>query len=85
VSGLARQEDVEAGQWAPWQPELVDIPARLCPERGVWFHVREGMRGLLVADERGVGHIDILTEPASHYYLVMTRSDRMPVLILERI
>ena len=85
VSGLARREDVEAGQWAPWHPELVDIPACLCLERGVWFHVREGVRGILVADERGVGHVYVLTEPATHYYKIMTRSDRMPVLIGERI
>jgi hypothetical protein len=27
----------------------------------------------------------MLTEPASHYYQIMTRNDRMPVLIGERI
>jgi hypothetical protein len=34
------------------------------------------MRGILVQD-----HVYMLTEPASHYYEVMTRHDRMPVLI----
>src|SRR5262245_54739706 len=30
VSGWARTEDVEAGQWTRWNPELVVIPAFLC-------------------------------------------------------
>lgn len=54
-------------------------------ERGVWFSVREGMRGLLVPDERGCAVAYMICESASHYYHVMTRSSRMPVLIEERI
>jgi hypothetical protein len=43
------------------------------------------MRGLLVPDERGIAVCYMICEPASHYYRIMTRSDRMPVLIDERI
>jgi hypothetical protein len=38
-----------------------------------------------VRDEQGRPHVYMLTEPASHYYNVMTKADRMPVLIGERI
>lgn len=54
-------------------------------ERGRWFAVREGMRGILVPDERGMAVCVMLCEPASHYYRVMTGSTRMPMLIGERI
>jgi hypothetical protein len=65
--------------------EPVVIPATMGLEKGVWFRVREGIRGLLVRDERGAEAAYMLCEPASHYFRVMTRSERMPVLIGERI
>ena len=61
----------------------VDIPATFGLDRGVWYLVRQGMRGLLVPDERGMAVVYMICEPATHYYRVMTRSDRMPVLIDE--
>jgi hypothetical protein len=85
LTGWARLEDLEAGQWRHWQPEPVDIPACFGFDKGIWFQVREGIRGILVRDEKGNPHVYLLTEPASHYYQIMTRSDRMPVLIGERI
>jgi hypothetical protein len=63
----------------------VDIPASVGYESGVWFAVREGIRGVLVHDERGIPIVYMVCVPASHYYHVMTRSRRMPVLIGERI
>ena len=66
---------------SPW----VDIPAILGFDRGVWYAIRQGIRGLLVEDERGNAVVYMICEPASHYYRIMTRSDRMPVLIGERI
>jgi hypothetical protein len=75
---------VEAGGWLPFGAEPVDIPATLALERGVWFAVREGIRGLLVRDEQGVERVYMVCEPATHYFRIMTRSDRMPVLIGER-
>ena len=76
---------VEQGYWRHQEAIPVDIPASLGFDRGVWYSVREGMRGLLVPDERGMAVVYMLCEPASHYYQVMTRSRRMPVLIGERI
>ena len=52
---------------------------------GVWYAIRQGVRGVLVKDERGVERVYVVCEPASHYYAVMTRSAWMPVLIGERI
>ena len=76
---------VEAGYWRHLEPIPVDIPATIGLDRGVWFRIRQGIRGLLVPDERGNAVVYMICEPASHYYRVMTRSARMPVLIDERI
>jgi hypothetical protein len=63
----------------------VDIPATLGLDRGIWFQIKEGVRGILVRDETSRQHVYMLTEPASHYYNVMTRHNRMPVFIGEKI
>lgn len=78
-------ETVNQGGWRGLEAVAVDIPATLALERGVWFRVRQGARGLLVPDERGCAVVYMICEPSSHYYQVMTRSSRMPVLIEERI
>ena len=84
-SGWVSIEEMEAGRWQSLNPEPVDIPATLGLERGIWFQVKEGIRGILVRDETTKQHVYMLTEPASHYYQVMTRHNRMPVLIGETI
>ena len=84
-TGWARLATVEAGVWAGWEAEPVEVPASLGFDGGVWYAVRQGLRGVLVSDERGAAHVYPLCEPASHYYRVMTRSEWMPVLIGERI
>jgi hypothetical protein len=64
----------------------VDIPATGGLDgRGVWYLIEQGVRGLLVPDERGCAVAYMICEPASHYYNVMTGSRRMPVLIGQRI
>ena len=80
-TGWCRQESLEAGRWARLRPEPVEIPAALGLEKGVWFLIPEGIRGILVRDERARPHVYMLTQPASHYYQIMTRHDRMPVLL----
>lgn len=80
-TGWAMQEGL-----ATWgQPEAVEIPATFGFDRGVWFQIRQGLRGIMLPDEQGQQHVYLLTEPASHYYRIMTRNTRMPVLIGERI
>jgi hypothetical protein len=46
--------------------------------------LHEGIRGLLVRDERGVESAYMICEPATHCYQVMRRSQRILVLIGER-
>jgi hypothetical protein len=84
-SGWTWQSTIEQGYWAGLGGERVNIPANLALEQGVWYRVRSGLRGLLVPDERGLAVDYVICEPASHYYRTMTKSDRMPVLIGERI
>ena len=84
-TGWTWMSTVQEGYWRDLDPIPVDIPATIGLERGVWFRIRQGIRGLLVPDERGNAVVYMICEPASHYYQVMTRSTRMPVLIEERI
>jgi hypothetical protein len=77
---------VEAGGWGDRIVEPVVIPATMGLDKGVWYRIREGIRGLVVQDERRLLRVYIICEPASHYYQVMTRGSRwMPCLIDERI
>jgi hypothetical protein len=84
-TGWCRQESLAAGKWRWLEPEPVDIPADFGLEKGVWFQIVEGMRGVLVRDERDRPHVYMLTQPASHYYATMTKHDRMPMLIGQEI
>ena len=84
---LAKQEDwdeaVDAFK-AAYEAQPVEIPAVAGLHNGVWFRIRQGVRGLIVeADEVRAAYM--LVEPASYYYKIMTRSERMPVLIGEHI
>jgi hypothetical protein len=85
VGGWTRQATAESGYWSESGAELVDIPAALGLDGGIWYAIRQGLRGVLVKDERGVERVYVVCESASHYYSVMTRSAWMPVLIGERI
>ncbi len=85
VTGWTWQATVEAGTWKKWHGEPVDIPATMVLDHRVWYAVRQGLRGILVRDERAEPVVYLVCEPASHYYEVMTRSKWMPVLIGERI
>ena len=84
-TGWCQQESLDSWRSGGWlQPELVEIPANFGLEKGIWFQVVEGMRGVVVRDESAAPHVYMLTQPASHYYEVMTRHDRMPVFIGEQ-
>ena len=84
-TGWTWLETINTGGWRGLDPIPVDIPVTLGLERGVWFRIRQGIRGLLVLDERSTAVVYMICEPSTHYYQVMTRSNRMPVLIEERI
>jgi hypothetical protein len=85
TTAWTRLETLERGGWGERAPAPVVIPAGLALDGGIWFRVRQGVRGVVVGDERGDPVVYVLVEPASHYYTVMTRSAWMPVLLGERI
>ena len=79
--GWCGSETLEAGKWRWLEPQQIEIPADYGFDKGVWYQVTQGIRGILVRDEQERPHAYILTVPASHYYKIMTRSSRMPILI----
>jgi hypothetical protein len=82
-TGWTWKETVESGRWTELEPEPVVVPATFGFMNGVWFKVKQGMRGLLVRDRTGNPVVFLLSEPATRYYQVMTRADWMPVLVGE--
>lgn len=84
-TGWCQRESLEAGRWRGANPQPVDIPANYGLEKGVWFPITQGIRGILVRDERSEPHVYMLTKPASHYFQTMTKHDRAPVLIDQEI
>jgi hypothetical protein len=51
-TGWCRQESIEAGKWRWLKPEPVEIVANYGLEKGVWFHIEQGIRGVVVRDEQ---------------------------------
>lgn len=85
-TGWTWLETIQGGGWRGVDAIPVDVPATYGLDgRGVWYVIEQGVRGLLVPDERGSAVVYLICEPASHYYEVMTGSRRMPVLIDQRI
>jgi hypothetical protein len=81
--GWTWEETVASGWWSQLAPEEVVIPASFGLMNGVWFKVKQGMRGLLVKDRAGEPVVFMLTQPATRYYEIMCRADFMPVLVDE--
>jgi hypothetical protein len=82
-TGWTWQTTVEAGRWSALEPEPVEILATYGLVNGVWFRVKQGMRGLLVRTRIGEPVVYMICEPSTRYYRVMTRAEWMPVLIGE--
>jgi hypothetical protein len=82
-TGWTWRATVEAGRWSALAPERADVPATYGFANGVWYRVRQGMRGLLVRDRGGLPTVYLICEPATRYYKVMTRAEWMPTLIDE--
>src|ERR1051326_8926547 len=53
---------IEERRWADRHGYPVDIPATMGLENGVWFRIREGVRGVLVADEHGIDVVYMICE-----------------------
>ena len=84
-TGWCRNESLQAGKWRWLSPEPVEIPADFGLEKGVWFQINQGMRGIVVRDEIQQPHVYMLTQQASHYYQTMTKHERMPILLGQEI
>jgi hypothetical protein len=82
-TGWTWLETVESGGWTWATPEPVVVPAVYGFEKGIWFKITEGIRAILVTGPDGTPHAYMLCEPATRYYRVMTRSERMPCLLGE--
>ncbi len=80
-TGWTWKSTVESGYWSEIGGVFVDIPATFAYDRGVWMHVQQGIRGILVPDEKRWAVCYMMCEPSSHYYQIMTKSNRMPVFI----
>lgn len=83
-TGWCRWESFEAGKWRWLSPEPVDIPADYGLEKKVWFPITTGLRGVIVRDEVDVPHVYMLTQAASASYESLTKHERMPLLIDQR-
>ncbi|MBX9579344.1 MAG: hypothetical protein K2X87_03470 [Gemmataceae bacterium] len=82
-TGWTWRTTVEAGGWGQVEAEPVEIPASFALSNGIWYAVKEAIRGVRVLDERGEPAVYLMIEPASHYFRVMTRAEWMPVLVGE--
>jgi len=79
--GWLSLEQVAAGLLASAHPEEVVIPANLGHQKGTWFVINEGIRGVVI-ETRGGRVVYMLTEPASNYYRNMTeQSPMMPIFV----
>lgn len=85
VSGWCPREALEAGLWSHLRPREVFVPASFGWDRGVWYQIREGLQGILIRDRERQPRVYVLTQPATHYYEVMTRNNREPVMVGETI
>lgn len=83
TTGWTWRETVEAGRWSALEPEPVEVPAAYGLMNGVWYRVKQGMRGLLVRTRAGEPVVFLICEPSTRYYRVMTRAEWMPVLVGE--
>lgn len=73
-------ESLTEGRWSWLQPTEVNIPATYACDRGVWYLVTEGIRGVVV-EERDRHVVYPISQQATHYYEVMTRNRRMPIFV----
>ena len=74
-------EHVAQGLIAGAHPDDVVIPASLGCQKGTWFLIAEGIRGVVIR-ARGGPVVYMLTEPASNYYRNMTeQSPTMPLFV----
>ncbi len=80
-TGYCKRESFEDGRWKYLNPSEVKILASTACTKGVWYQVREAIKGVILLDDDGQEFCYLMTEPATHYFKTMTGAERMPVLI----
>jgi hypothetical protein len=70
---------LHAGKWNFLRPSEVWIPASRGLEKGVWFPITSGIRGIVVRDEQQTEHVYMMTTESTAEYRQLTRHHRMPV------
>ena len=77
---VSANRTVADGQLAGVPDEAV-IPANFGHQKGTWFLITEGIKGVVI-QTRGGPVVYMLTEPASNYYRNMTeQSPTMPLFV----
>src|SRR5437588_530980 len=67
-TGWARVESLEAGKWSHMRPQPVLIPVTHGVEKGNWFEIEHGIRGVMVR-KGGDQRVYMLTDEASPEFL----------------
>ena len=79
--GWVSLEDIAEGVLANAHPEEVIIPANLGQQKGTWFVINEGIKGIVITT-RGGPVVYMLMERASNYFRNMTeQTAMMPVFV----
>ncbi len=79
-TGWARVDSIYAGKWDYLKPSPVLILVTYGVEKGKWFKINNGIRGVVVR-RGGDMRAYMLTDQAVDEYLDMTGHARMPVLV----
>ncbi len=80
LTGWAREESINTGKWNHLNPSIVVIPAVKGFEKGVWFDIKGGIKGIIVSknDQR---RVYIETQPSTLKYKKLTHHDREPIFL----
>jgi hypothetical protein len=78
-TGWARVDSIEAGKWNHLRPKPVLIPVSYGVEKGKWFPIDQGIKGVLV-QRKGEERVYMLTADATPEFLGVTKHERMPIL-----
>jgi hypothetical protein len=78
-TGWARVDSMTSGRWSYMKPKPALIPVTYGVEKGKWFEIDNGIRGVVVqrGDEK---RVYMLTDQATPEFLEVTHHERMPVL-----
>ncbi len=78
-TGWSRAESLAAGKWNYLRPQPVLIPVSYGIEKGNWFTIEKGIKGVII-ERQGERRVYMLTGEANPEFLQKTRHDRMPLL-----